>query len=98
MDEILLFDRAILPALITAWTRTEEWGEWKAVWSVGLKHGDGLVKAEISYNLTDVWKLTVGGEAPYGSGQGDSVHWMRPGACTWPFAGAGEKIRLLKTE
>jgi len=70
VDEILLFDRAILPALITAWTRTEEWGEWKAVWSVGLKHGDGLVKAEVSYNLTDVWKLTVGGEAPYGSGQG----------------------------
>ncbi|ABB31748.1 hypothetical protein GeomeDRAFT_0172 [Geobacter metallireducens RCH3] len=70
VDEILLFDRAILPALITAWTRTEEWGEWKTVWSVGLKHGDGLVKAELSYNITDVWKLTMGGEAPYGSGAG----------------------------
>jgi len=70
MDASLLFDRAILPALITAWNRTEEWGEWKLVWSAGLKHGDGLFKAEAGYNLTDLWKLTVGGELPYGSADG----------------------------
>lgn len=66
----LLFDRAILPALITAWNRTEEWGEWKLVWTVGLKRGDGLFKAEAGYNLTDLWKVTLGGELPYGSTEG----------------------------
>ncbi len=69
-DETLLFDRAILPALIAAWNRTEEWGEWKLVWTAGLRHGDGLLKAEAGYNLTDLWKVTVGGELPYGSNDG----------------------------
>ncbi|MBI1919611.1 MAG: hypothetical protein HYS23_00875 [Geobacter sp.] len=70
VDEQLLFDRAILPALITAWNRTEEWGGWKLVWTAGLKRGDGLLKGEIAYNLTDLWKLTLGGELPYGSERG----------------------------
>lgn len=70
VDASLLFDRAILPALITAWNRTEEWGEWKLVWTEGLKHGDGLLKGEIGYNLTDLWKVTLGGEFPYGSTEG----------------------------
>jgi hypothetical protein len=33
VNPALLFDRAILPALISAWNRTEEWGEWKLVWT-----------------------------------------------------------------
>lgn len=66
----LLFDRGILPAFITAWNRTEEWGDWKLVWTAGLRHGDGLLKGEASYNLTDLWKLTLGVELPYGSEQG----------------------------
>ncbi len=70
VDAQLLFDRGILPALITAWNRTEEWGEWKLVWTAGLRHGDGLLKGEAGYNLTDLWKLTVGGELPYGSEEG----------------------------
>jgi hypothetical protein len=70
VDRSLLFDRAILPALIAAWNRTEEWGDWKLVWTVGLKHGDGLFKAEAAYNLTDLWKVTVGGELPYGASDG----------------------------
>jgi hypothetical protein len=65
-----LFDRAILPALITAWNRTEEWGEWKLVGTAGLKHGDGLFKAEAGYNISDLWKLTMGGELPFGSEKG----------------------------
>ena len=69
-DATLLFDRALLPALITAWNRTEEWGEWKLVWSAGLKRGDGLLKMEAGYNLTDLWKVTLGGELPYGSTAG----------------------------
>jgi len=70
VDPVLLFDRSILPALIAAWNRTEDWGEWKLVWSVGLKRGDGLVKGEAGYNLTDLWKVTLGGELPYGSAEG----------------------------
>jgi len=70
VDQSLLFDRAILPALITAWNRSEEWGEWKLVWSTGLKRGDGLIKMETGYNLTDLWKVTLGCELPYGSKKG----------------------------
>ncbi|HEY3307952.1 MAG TPA: hypothetical protein VGJ93_05820 [Desulfuromonadaceae bacterium] len=70
VDPTLLFDRALLPALISAWNRTEEWGEWKLVWTTGLKRGDGLLKAEAGYNLTDLWKVTLGGELPYGSTAG----------------------------
>lgn len=70
VDASLLFDRAILPALITAWNRTEEWGEWKLVWTAGLKKSDGLIKGEIDYSLTDLWKVTVGCEVPYGSAEG----------------------------
>ena len=69
VDAQLLFDRGILPALITAWNRTEPWGEWKLVWTAGLKHGDGLVKGEVGYSLTDLWKVTVGAELPYGSSE-----------------------------
>ena len=69
-DRSLLFDRAMLPLLIAAWNRTEEWGEWKLVWNVGLRQGDGLFKMEAGYNLTDLWKVTVGAELPYGSDEG----------------------------
>ena len=70
VDTSLLYDRAILPALITAWNRSEEWGEWKLVWSAGLSHGDGLLKGEVGYNISDVWKLILGSELPYGSEAG----------------------------
>ncbi|MDD2733558.1 MAG: hypothetical protein PHF56_06420 [Desulfuromonadaceae bacterium] len=70
VDASQLFDRAILPAVIAAWNRTEEWGEWKLVWSAGLKHGDGMLKGEAGYNISDIWKLTLGGELPYGSEEG----------------------------
>ena len=70
VDPALLFDRALLPALIVAWNRTEEWGNWKMVWTEGLKYGDGLIKAEVGYNATDRWTMTLGGELPFGSGKG----------------------------
>jgi hypothetical protein len=70
VDPALLFDRALLPALIVAWNRTEEWGSWKVVWTEGLKYGDGLLKAEAGYNATDLWRITLGGELPFGSGKG----------------------------
>ncbi|WP_224984508.1 hypothetical protein [Geomonas agri] len=70
VDPTLLFDRGLLPALIVAWNQTEEWGAWKLVWDCGLKRGDGLLKAEVGYNVTDTWKVTVGGDLPYGSERG----------------------------
>ncbi|MCG3191379.1 MAG: hypothetical protein DIJKHBIC_00605 [Thermoanaerobaculia bacterium] len=70
IDPLLLFDRAILPALIGIWSRTEEWGSWRLVWMQGLSHGDGLVKAELTYNVTDVLQATCGTEIPYGSRHG----------------------------
>jgi hypothetical protein len=70
VDPALLFDRAILPAFIAAWNRTEEWGEWKVVWTTGLRYWDGLVKGEAGYNLTDVWKVTLGTDLPYGTHKG----------------------------
>lgn len=69
-DARLLFDRGILPALITAWNRSERWGSWKLVWTAGLRRGDGLVKAEAGYDLTEVWKVTVGADVPYGNEEG----------------------------
>ena len=69
-DPLLLFDRAILPALIVVWNRTEAWGAWKIVWAAGFDHGDGLIKAELSDNLTDSWRVTVGFDYPYGSREG----------------------------
>lgn len=70
VDPTLLFDRTLLPALIVAWNRTEEWGVWKVVWSAGLERGDGLLKGEVGYNVTDTWKITLGGDLPYGSDRG----------------------------
>jgi hypothetical protein len=70
VDAPLLYDRALLPALITALNATEEWGSWKVAWTAGLSHGDGLLKAEAGYDLTGNWKVTAGGELPYGSAEG----------------------------
>lgn len=70
VEDARLLDRAFLPALLVAWSRLEDWGEWKVVWTAGLDHGDGLAKAEVGYSVTDVWRLTVGGELPYGSRAG----------------------------
>ncbi len=79
VDPALLFDRAILPALIAAWNRTEEWGSWKTVWTQGLEHGDGLLKAEVAWNVTDFWRGTLGGEYPFGTEKGPlgSLHAAR---------------------
>lgn len=69
-DVRLLFDRAVLPSLVAAWTRTEEWGSWKLVWAQGLSHGDGLVRAEGTRSLSDAWSVSAGADYPYGSRRG----------------------------
>lgn len=66
----LLFDRALLPVLITALTRMETWGHAKLTWTAGLGHGDGLLKAEIGYLIDDYWKITLAGQTIYGSKRG----------------------------
>ena len=70
VDPLLLFDRAILPALITIWQRSERWGSWRLVWMQGLEHGDGLAKAEVSWSVTDALALSLGADVPYGSRYG----------------------------
>ena len=70
VDPLLLFDRAILPAFLAIWQRTERWGSWRAVWTQGLRRGDGLAKAEVSWNATDALALTLGVDVPYGSRYG----------------------------
>lgn len=70
VDSRLLSDRAALPALFVVWSRSEEWGGWKAVWATGLRRGDGLVQGEGSYDLAHGVRLTVGADFPYGSRNG----------------------------
>ncbi|MEW6367853.1 MAG: hypothetical protein AB1714_24755 [Acidobacteriota bacterium] len=70
VDPLLLFDRAMLPAVIVAFYQNPPWGYWKVVWTTQLRETSDLLKAELDYNLTDVWKLTVGLDLPYGSTDG----------------------------
>lgn len=70
VDPALLFDRAFLPGLVVVWTRSERWGDWRIVATEAFCHGDGFLKAEVSDNLTDVWKITLGAELPFGSRYG----------------------------
>jgi len=70
VDPLLLFDRAMLPAAIVAFYQNPSWGVWKVVWTVQLREASDLLKGELDYSLTDVWKLTVGVDLPYGSREG----------------------------
>jgi hypothetical protein len=70
VDALLLFDRAALPELIVAWNRSESWGSWKVVLAEALRHGDGLLKAEMTDAVTDAWSLTAGLDIPFGHRRG----------------------------
>ncbi len=70
VDALLLFDRAPLPEVVAAWNRAESWGSWKVVLAEALRHGDGLVRAEVTDALTDAWSLTAGLDLPFGSVHG----------------------------
>ena len=88
-DPLLLFDRAILPALVGVWQRTERWGSWRVAWTQGLRHGDGLGKAEVSWSATDALALTLGADVPWGSRRGPfgarpDLRRLRAGA-RWAF-------------
>lgn len=64
------YDRALLPALIAAVNGQHPWGEWKVSWIAGLRKGDGLLRAEVGYLLTDEWKMVAGADYPYGPESG----------------------------
>lgn len=70
VDSRLLSDRAALPALFVVWNRSERWGSWKAIWALGLRHGDGLVQGEVSFDVAHGVALAVGLDLPYGPGTG----------------------------
>lgn len=66
----LLFDRAFLPVFIAAWNQAAGWGSWKLAVSAGLEKGDGLIKGECGYDISDNWKTVLGAEYPYGTASG----------------------------
>lgn len=68
--EPLLFDRALLPMLIAAWTRDESWGGVRLTATTGLRRGDCLLKAEIMDRLDDELALTAGVDIPVGDREG----------------------------
>ena len=70
VDALLLFDRAALPEVVAAWSRAESWGSWKVVLAEALRHGDGLVRAEVTDAVTDAWSVTAGLDLPFGSRHG----------------------------
>ena len=56
--------------MIAVWSRTEEWGSWRAVWTVALEHGDGLLEASTVHTLDDYWSYEIGADLPYGPRSG----------------------------
>ena len=59
------------------------------VFTQGLRHGDGLAKAEVAWNATDALALTLGADVPYGSRSGPlggrpDLRRLRAGA-RWAF-------------
>lgn len=70
IDPKLLFDRTFLPGVVAIWQRSERWGSWRVVATTALKHGDGLLKAEVTDAVTDVWGVTLGVDVPWGSRSG----------------------------
>ncbi len=66
----LLFDRALLPALISIWSRQEDWGSWRTVWMQGTRYWDGLVKVESTFSADDHLSFTPGVDWVYGSRRG----------------------------
>jgi len=67
VDPLLLFDRALLPGLILAWSRSERWGSWRVAHTTAFEHGDGLLVAEVAWQAADAWRVLAGGDYPYGS-------------------------------
>ena len=64
---LLLFDRALLPAVILAVRQYEEWGTWNIGLLGTFDRIGGVLTVEIARNLTDSVKLTGGADLPHGA-------------------------------
>ena len=67
VNQLLLFDRALLPAVILTARQGEPWGSWRAAWLGTLHTVGGVLTAEITKDLTDVVKVTAGADVPHGA-------------------------------
>jgi hypothetical protein len=67
VDPLLLFDRALLPCSIVAARENESWGSWGVLWLATFQTVGGLLAAEVTRDLTDVVKVTIGADLPHGA-------------------------------
>jgi hypothetical protein len=67
VNRLLLFDRALLPAIILAADELESWGAWKVAWLGTLHTIGGIMSAEVTKRLTEAVALTAGTDLPHGS-------------------------------
>jgi hypothetical protein len=66
-NPLLMFDRALLPAVILAVEEYESWGSWRIV-GLGTFHTvGGILSVEATRNLTDAFGLTLGADLPDGA-------------------------------
>jgi hypothetical protein len=64
---LLVYDRAYLPGFIAGTTQTEPWGGWRVSWVATVRKIGGILKTELTRDLGQSVKLTVGTDLPYGA-------------------------------
>ena len=67
VNPLLLFDRALVPAVILATNQTTAWGNWRAAWVGTFETVGGLLTAEVTRDVSDVVKITAGTDLPHGA-------------------------------
>jgi hypothetical protein len=67
INPLLLFDRAFLPHFIATSTQLEPWGSWRVLWLGTFRRVGGILELEVSRDLTDALKATIGADLPHGS-------------------------------
>ena len=67
VDPLLLFDRALLPAVILSVRQFEPWGSWRAGWLGTFHTVGGMLTTEVTRDLSDVVKVTIGADLPHGA-------------------------------
>ena len=91
-DPLLMFDRALLPAVIVAANEYEPWGSWRAVW-VGTFHTvGGVLSAEATRALSDTVGLTVGADLPHGATLSPATAFTGGKRVAPPSAGPGDPL------
>jgi len=67
VDPLLLFDRALLPAVLLSIRQFESWGSWRAGWLGTFHTVGGMLTSEVTRDLNDVVKVTIGADLPHGA-------------------------------